>query len=565
MIEKENLLVLDQLTELIRREKITVFFVTTALFNAMVDLKIDCLDKIRKVLFGGERVSLRHAEKALEYLGKDRVIHVYGPTETTVYATYFFINSINRGLGTIPIGKPISNTTVYILDRYLKPVPRDIAGEIYIGGDGVARGYLNRPELTCEKFKIKSGKGKKVPGKNYMQSCNHASMQYHAYPHYPITPLPHSPIYQTGDLARWLPDGNIEFIGRIDHQVKLRGFRVELGEIESQLVSHPAVKETVVIVMEDQTGDKYLCAYIVTSQPGLELELKKYLSHFMPDYMIPSYFVPIEKIPLTPNGKIDRSALPEPETGKTGKNYIAPRDEIERKLVEIWAEVLGRDVLHSSQLRESISIDDDFFNLGGHSLKATVLAAKIHKTLNVKLSLVDIFSAPLIRKLSTIIKKETKNQFAAIQPVEMKDSYPLSSAQRRLYILQQLETNTTAYNIPQVVVLEGVIDKIRLQDTLNRLIRRHESLRTSFAQVEEEPVQKIHKKVKFEIEFYQVEVEEEEQKTEDRRQKTEEKQKTTGDRPSSYLSSVIRHLSSVCHLNLSVTLIYLKPRLCVWD
>jgi tyrocidine synthetase-3 len=500
MIEKENLLVLDQLTELIRCEKITVFFVTTALFNALVDLKIDCLDKIRKVLFGGERVSLRHAEKVLEYLGKDRVIHVYGPTETTVYATYFFINSINRGLGTIPIGKPISNTTVYIMDRYLKPVPRGIAGEIYIGGDSVARGYLNSPDLTGEKF-IKAVIG-------------HSSLVIHSSNFSPNDQcqMTNDRIYKTGDLARWLPDGNIEFIGRIDHQVKLRGFRVELGEIESQLVSHPAVKETVVIVMEDQTGDKYLCAYIVTSQPGLELELKNYLSHFMPDYMIPSYFVPLEKMPLNANGKIDRRALPEPGTGKTSTNYIAPRDEIERKLVDIWAEVLGRNALHASQLRESIGIDDDFFRLGGHSLKATVLTAKIHKKFHVKISLVDIFSASFIRELSAIIKKETKNQFAAIQPVEKKEYYELSSAQRRLFVLQQMETNTTAYNIPQVVVLEGVIDKIRLLDTFNRLIRRHESFRTSFVVVDEEPVQQLHEEVEFEIEYYQVEVEVKEEK-----------------------------------------------------
>ncbi|UCH98087.1 MAG: non-ribosomal peptide synthetase, partial [Candidatus Aminicenantes bacterium] len=289
--------------------------------------------------------------------------------------------------------------------------------------------------------------------------------------------------------------------GRQDHQVKIRGFRIELGEIQSQLLKHGEIKEAVVLYKTDKSGDKYLGAYIVSSKQGLELELKNYLSHFMPDYMIPSYFIQIEKMPLNPNGKIDRRALPEPETGKTTKNYIAPRDKVERKLVDIWAEVLGRDPSHASQLREAISSEDDFFELGGHSLKATILAAKIHKNMNVKISLVDIFSAPSIRELSAIIKKETKNQFAAIQPVEKKDFYPLSSAQSRLYVLQQMEKNTTAYNIPQVVVLEGTIDKIRLQNTLNRLIRRHESLRTSFVLVNEEPVQRIHREenCKFQI------------------------------------------------------------------
>ncbi len=305
--------------------------------------------------------------------------------------------------------------------------------------------------------------------------------------------------YRTGDLARWLVDGNIEFLGRRDHQVKIRGFRIELGEIESQLLKHSEIKEAVVLYKTDKSGDKYLCAYIVSSKQGLELELKNYLSHFMPDYMIPSYFVQIEKIPLNPNGKIDRNALPEPETGQTCENYIAPRHEIERKLVDIWAEVLGRDAWHASQLRESISINDHFFDLGGHSLKATLMTAKIYKQLNINILLAEVFKTPTIRGLARHIKEVAPGKYEAVKPVEKKEYYELSSAQKRLYILQQMDLDSTAYNMPQSIPLAEEPDRERMEKVFIKLIERHESLRTSFFLLGEEPVQRIYREVKFEI------------------------------------------------------------------
>ena len=416
MIKKEDVLAVNQLAKLIRSQQVTVFFVTTAMFNTLVQLGIDCLHDVRKILFGGERISIEHTQKALDYLGSHRIIHVYGPTETTVYAAYYFINSIDETRPTIPIGQPISNTTVYILDNCIKLVPIGVTGELYIGGEGTARGYLNNPELTAEKFdhdlwdyhdyqdgyhrSYKSYRSyiskKKVPDKNYMQSCIHASMQYHSpSPHYPIPPLPHSHIYRTGDRTRWLLDGNIEFIGRIDQQVKIRGFRIELGEIESQLRNIESVKETVVIAYDDNTNQEYLCAYIVSDVKINPREIKNTLSQTLPGYMIPAYFHQLDKMPLTSNGKIQQKALPLPQVN-AGTTYAPPGSEIETKLVEIWSEIL-------SIKKEIIGIHDDFFQIGGQSLKATMLAAKIHEVFDVDIPIGEIFKTPTIKEIAQLI------------------------------------------------------------------------------------------------------------------------------------------------------------------
>ena len=502
IVKKENVLSLEQLSQSITRGTITVFFVTTALFNSLVELKIECFDNIRKVLFGGEQVSVMHSKKALEYLGKDRIIHVYGPTETTVYATYYSINQIDDRTFTIPIGKPISNTTTYILDKNLHPVPIGVNGEIYIGGDGVSRGYLNNPQLTAEKFdhdlwdyQDDQDKRKKMPGKNDRQSCNHASMPS---PYYPITPLPHSPIYRTGDLGRWLPDGNVEFLGRIDHQVKLRGFRIELGEIEFQLLKKQNIKEAVVLAKE-KDGEKYLCAYIVSKEEINVPGLKGYLSSLLPDYMIPSYIKQIEKIPLTPNGKIDRNALPSIRPKPEGV-HAPPRNMIEKTLAQLWSEVLA--------INEVIGIDDNFFELGGHSLKATLLISRIHKEMDVKVPFAEIFKHQTIRSLSEYIGDAVKDRYSSIEPVEKKEYYPLSSAQKRMYALQQMKPGDISYNIPQYFILEGQLDLDKLENTFIKLIKRHECLRTSFEMINEEPVQKVHEfaDVEFKIEYKEVEV-----------------------------------------------------------
>ncbi|MDQ1353264.1 MAG: hypothetical protein QG657_3570, partial [Acidobacteriota bacterium] len=355
-----------------------------------------------------------------------------------------------------------------VLNKDNNLCPVNIPGELYIGGDGVAGGYLNNPELTAERFdKYRSYRANRT----YIN-------------------------YKTGDLARWLDNGNIEFLGRIDQQVKIRGFRIELGEIENCLLTHPEIKEAVVIANEEGTGGQKeynLCAYVVAARELKTSELREYLSAKLPDYMIPAYFVRLSKMPLTPNGKLDTKALPEHET-KKGDGYIAPRDAIEEKLTEIWSGILGID-------KGLISMDASFFELGGHSLKANVLISKIHKELNARVPLTEIFLKPTIMELANYLKNTAESAFVFIEQVEKKEYYKLSPAQERLYILQQMDTVSTAYNLPIILRLEGRVNNEILENTFRRLIERHESLRTSFEFFGDEPVQRIHENVEFEIEI----------------------------------------------------------------
>ncbi|HLP61297.1 MAG TPA: amino acid adenylation domain-containing protein, partial [Candidatus Deferrimicrobium sp.] len=470
LIKKETAAAVERLAETIKREQVTVFLVTTALFNVLVDLEKSSLKNVRKILFGGERVSVEHTRKALAYLGKGRIVHVYGPTETTVYASYYFIDAIAGDAATIPIGKPLSNTIIYIVDKDMNPVPIGVRGEIYIGGEGTARGYLNNPELTKQKFlEVSEPFFKKV--------------------------LTRRRLYKTGDLGRWLPDGNIEFLGRIDQQIKIRGFRVELGEIESRLLNYPGIKEAVVLAREEAGGDKSLCAYTVSESEYDETGIREFLLKGLPEYMIPSYFLHLEKIPLNLNGKVDRKALPKPGL-KVSENYTAPRNEVEKKLVGLWSEILG--------LPTAIGIDENFFRLGGHSLKATILASRIHKELNVIMPLAELFKTPTIRGLSQYINDAAGDNYKPIRPAEEKEYYGLSSAQKRLYILQQMDLSSTAYNMSNVIPMPGEFQVEKLAETIKKLINRHESLRTSFHMIGAQPVQKIHKHVEFEIEQLEI-------------------------------------------------------------
>jgi amino acid adenylation domain-containing protein len=468
MMTRDHLLNLDRLFHLLQEENITIFFVTTALFNMLTDLELENVSSIKNILFGGERVSPDHVRKALNRMGKGKILHMYGPTETTVFATYYRINEINEHQETTAIGKPISATSIYILDRHLVPVPRGVTGQICISGTGVSPGYLNRPGLTAKKFIYNLfGKGGKEDR-----------------------------MYLSGDLGRWLPTGHLQFVGRIDHQVKIRGFRIELGEIESQLLTHEEIRETVVMVKTDKRGDKCLCAYVVAHKkldiPGLRV----FLSRKLPDYMIPAYFVPMANIPLTPNGKIDRKALPEPGI-KIGQSHISPKNKLEIKLVEIWADVLLLE-------KEKISIEDNFFELGGHSLNAIVMVARIQRELNVELPLAEVFKAPTIMGLSGGIQGLSGHKFVTIEPAEEKEYYQLSSAQKRQYILKYMDDHGIGYNISFAVILESKVDKLKLERTFKCLIERHESLRTSFHMIADEPVQRVHDVVEFEIEYYGV-------------------------------------------------------------
>jgi tyrocidine synthetase-3 len=435
------------------------------------------MDKyLRCVIFGGDKLLPLYLHDWLDTypLNKIKLINMYGITETTVHVTYHYLSgddiSVNNQVSNI--GKALPETTVYILNENLELQPVGIPGELYIGGSGVCRGYLNRGALTGERF-IKNP-----------YNCEEV-------------------IYRSGDLGRWLHDGRLEYIGRIDHQVKIRGFRIELGEIETQILTHDDIDEAVVIVREDSTtggsdsksGDKYLCAYIV-SKNGKELstsELRDYLSNRLPGYMVPAYFVRLAEISLTLNGKIDRKSLPDPEL-KAGEEYTAPRNYPEKKLVEIFSTVLGLD-------EGIIGIESDFFEYGGHSVNAINIIAKIHKELNVKIQIGDLFRKPTVRELGEHIMGEAETKYTSIVPSDRKEYYPLSAGQKKLFIIQRMYPQNISYNIFRTFYLEHFTDNEKLQEVFKKLIERHDSLRISFRVVNDEPVQFIHNNVDFEIEI----------------------------------------------------------------
>ncbi|MCP5054073.1 MAG: amino acid adenylation domain-containing protein, partial [bacterium] len=417
---------------------------------------------IRHILTAGEQVVINESFKTYLHRSGVYLHNLYGPTETHV-ATMLTIDP--RGdIHRLPtIGRPILNTAVYILDRNNRLLPTGAAGELCIGGAQVGRGYLNRPQLTAEKFERKK---------------------------FELAPI----LYHTGDLARWLPDRNIQFLGRIDHQVKIRGFRVEPGEIENRLLNHPRIKEAVVIPRRGESGDNYLCAYFTSGQAPTVSELRDYLSGILPDYMVPSYFMHLDAIPVTANGKVNRNALPEPVI-ESSDSHIAPTNAVEKKVAELWEQVLEISP-------GTVSIDTGFFHLGGHSLNATVLVSRIHKEFRVTVPLLEVFRNDTVRRLSAYIKGAAKTRYSRIEPVEKRDYYSLSSAQKRIYVLQQMDLDNTAYNMPMILPLAPDAEPGKLESVFSRLIARHESLRTSFITVDNQPVQKMHDHVEFEIELF---------------------------------------------------------------
>jgi amino acid adenylation domain-containing protein len=478
---KEDILTVERLKESLEKYNISTIWMTSPLFNRMVLADPGIFAGLKNLLVGGDVLSPLHINQVRTRYPGVNIINGYGPTENTTFSTTFLIEKEYKT--NIPIGTPIANSTAYIVDKYYRLQPINVPGELWVGGDGVSRGYMNDPELTAEKF------DHDLWDYRDYHDGNHRSYRSHT-----------SYFYRTGDLARWLPDGNIQFLGRIDHQVKISGFRIELGEIESLLLKHDKIKEAVVLAGGDGLRDKYLCAYIVVHRRVGVRELREFLSKSLPEYMIPSYMVTLEKIPLTPNGKVDGKALPVPGI-VSGEAYIAPRDELEKKLVEIWSGILARDPKHASQLRDSIGIDDNFFELGGHSLKAAIMISRIHEELSAKIPLGEIFRTPFIRGLSGHIREAKRDRYISIQKVENREYYALSSAQQRMYLLREMETGSTAYNLPAVVLLQGQLNRDRFVRVFKQLTARHESFRTSFVMVAGKPVQRIHDKVEFEIEY----------------------------------------------------------------
>jgi amino acid adenylation domain-containing protein len=374
----------------LQQKGITVLFLTTALFQQIARDVPQAFTSLKYLLFGGETVDIRWVRKVIKHGSPENLIHVYGPTENTTFSTYYCVQELSESATSIPIGRPITNTQIYILDSHLQPVPINVIGELYIGGDGLARGYLNRPELTNERFinNVFNDKNNVIYDKfDCLLDDGRGNP---------------APTFKTGDLARYLPDGNIEFLGRIDNQIKIRGYRIELSEIEAVLSQHPAVREAVVTACEDIPDDKYLIAYVVSNvgiprqeTQSFVLELRQFLQGKLPEYMLPKAYTILESIPLNPNGKIDRRALPMPDSVTFDNlNYVAPRTQVEELLVEIWAKLLGK---------EQVGVRDNFFELGGHSLLATQLVSRIRDGFKIDLPVRNLFEAPTVEQFARYI------------------------------------------------------------------------------------------------------------------------------------------------------------------
>jgi amino acid adenylation domain-containing protein len=457
---------LVELGGFIQKSQITILWLTANLFQQIVEDQVDNLLNIRQLLAGGDVLSVSHVKNAFGKLNDCRLLNGYGPTENTTFTSCHYITTVDTSRCSIPIGRPISNTEIYLLDRQLEPVPIGVTGELYIGGDGLARGYMNRPELTGERF---------IPN--------------------PFGKEPGERLYRTGDLGRYLPDGNIEFIGRVDHQVKIRGYRIELGEIEAILNGHPGVGQAVVVAREDEGGDKVLVGYVVAggeTTVSVE-ELRSYLKGKLPEYMVPSFIVMLESLPLTPNGKVDWKALPAPEGRRSEKTYIAPRTPTEEMVAGIYQAVLKV---------EQVGIHDNFFELGGHSLLATRLVSRVREVFLVEMPLRSLFEAPTVAGISEKVEAARQSgvglMASPLRRVERKGDLPLSFAQERLWFLYLIYPEFP-FNMRLVFRIEGNFNLGLLRESFYSILKRHEMLRTSFRVVDGLPRQVITPDLALEI------------------------------------------------------------------
>jgi len=414
-------------------------------------------DSVKTVVLAGEVLPETLVEEIYSSTSVEKIYNMYGPTEVCCYCTFTLVR---RG-EPVTIGKPVAKAQAYILDDRRRPVPVGIPGEAYFAGEGVARGYYGRNDLTQERF---------LPN--------------------PFAVNQQSRMYKTGDACRWLADGNLQYLRRLDHQIKLRGFRVELGEIEAALDKHPTVRRSVVVAREDQPGLKRVVAYVVPQtgvapQPD---ELREHVKQLLPEYMVPAVVVVLEAFPLTPNGKINRQALPAPEYTRIESDtaFLAPRTPTEEIVAALWAEVLRLD---------RVGVHDNFFEQGGHSLSATQVVARIRESLAVDLPLRALFEAPTVagqaERIEELKRQDAGVAFPPLVRAEHKGRAPLSFAQQRLWFLDQLEPLNPLYNVPYIVRLEGPMRSGVLEESLNEIVRRHESLRTCFEELDGEPVQVV--------------------------------------------------------------------------
>ncbi|WP_164021812.1 non-ribosomal peptide synthetase, partial [Pyxidicoccus trucidator] len=445
-----------ELEAVLVKHGVTTLHLTAGLFSQMVDSHLPGLRTVKQLLTGGDVVSAPHVRRVLEEL-RIPVTACYGPTEGTLFTSCHRMTAVAHVGDSVPIGRPIGNTQVYVLDASGQPVPPGVIGELFIGGDGLARGYVEQPALTAERF---------VPN--------------------PFSSTPGARLYRTGDLARWRADGVLEFLGRADAQVKVRGYRIELGEVEAALLAFPGVREAVVVAHEDRPGDKRLVGYVAAPESLDVRALHAFVRQRLPEYMVPSVVGRLDALPLTVNGKVDRKALPAPSTFQPRVSTRAPRTERERELAALWARVLHVD---------AVGAEDDFFELGGHSLSATQVLSRIRAHYRVELSFTDFFTAPTVAALALRIEELSSTRPAPpqplLQPRTERGPVALSFAQQRLWFFAQLEPDSAAYNLPFAVRLEGTLDVAAFSRGLRDVLQRHEALRTTFREHEHQPVQVI--------------------------------------------------------------------------
>ena len=406
VLGKETVLSPPELKRAIANQKISAMFLTTSLFNQMAQSVPEAFSSMKYLLFGGEASDAPSVKRVVDKGKPQHLVNGYGPTEGTTFTTSYEVEKVAQGLRTLPIGRPLANTEAWVLDRHRNVVPVGVTGELYIGGDGLARDYLSRPELTAEKF---------VP--------------------HPYSTEPGARLYRTGDLVRILPDGNIDFLKRMDHQVKIRGFRVELGEIEAALDQYWAITESVVIDRNDLGGGTRLIAYIVPEE-GVEptpAELHAFLKDKIPSYMIPSVFMPLTQIPLTPNGKVNRRELPVPDLWEDGTsiNFVAPRTPLEETLAGIWRETLSV---------AQVGVESNFFDLGGHSLLATRVVSQIREKFGIELPLRVLFESPTISGLAQHIEAAQSNDSQLGRILSMLENVESISEEEVTALLAQAES-----------------------------------------------------------------------------------------------------------------------------
>ncbi|MCP4662396.1 MAG: amino acid adenylation domain-containing protein, partial [bacterium] len=427
---------------------------------SMLELYLDdarATGVLRRVFASGEALPYALQQRFFTRFSGIGLTNLYGPTETSVGVTFRDCEPQDRRR-TVPIGRPMLNIRIRLLDRWGASVPIGVTGELAIGGAGVGRGYLGRPDLTAERF-VPDGFG----------------------------PQPGARLYRSGDLARMRPDGAIEYLGRTDHQIKIRGLRIELGEIEAAVGRGPGVRECVVVARDEGAGDRRLVAYLVAEGETSEPELRASLRESLPEYMVPAAMVWLDALPLTPNGKVDRKALPAPEPAayELAVTGVAPRDPIEEILAEIYAQLLGV---------EGVGVDGDFFALGGHSLLATQLASRVRRMLGVELPLRIVFEHSTLGGLAAAVRAALRRREGLEAPPIRREAGPregvaLSFAQQRLWFLDRLDPGSALYNIPTALLLTGRLELAALRRALDEIVRRHEVLRTRYAEVDGEPVQ----------------------------------------------------------------------------